>query len=254
MTTLAGLHAILRHPEPSTARFALELPTPYGPLRLDLQDAMAVMGHPAGLSAAEEEQAYQAFVAARDRFDPAAPEVSLNAMRAIVQRWPLWGGGHGALHDFYKFQGELDQALYHLRQLIALQPSYENLLNLGELLGRLERYEAATVVQEHLWATREAATPGIVEPSPRALAYRAACQLLVTLTRQQRGARMVQVADEALVHFGENSTLRYQQILGLTVDGRRDEARRQCAAALPRLPREDPMRPRFQQMAGLLGL
>jgi tetratricopeptide (TPR) repeat protein len=248
------LNAILRHAGPSKSPFNLELPSPFGELRLDLENADFVLSHPKGLSADEEAAANEAFHAARALYDPSAPGVSEEAMRQIVRDWPLWGGGHGALHDLYKFQGRMEEAAYHLRQLIALQPSYENLISLGELLGRLGRYDEARTLQEHLWAERERAAPGLVEPDPRALAYRVVGHLLVTLTRQQRGERMVQVADEALAWFGEDSTLAYQRALGMMLDGRQDDAREACRASLRRLEPDDPMRPRFQQMAGMLGI
>jgi tetratricopeptide (TPR) repeat protein len=254
LTQPAALHAIVRHPDPSTSAFSLELPSPFGTLRLDLEDSAFVLAHPQGLTVAEEEAANDAFQAARGLYDPSAPEISERAMRDVVRTWPLWGGGHGALHDLYKFQGRMTEAIYHLRQLIALQPTYEHLISLGELLGRLGRYDEARMVQEHLWAERDHAAPGLVEPDPKALVYRAVGHLLVTLTRQQRGDRMVQVADEALAWFGEDSTLRYQRALGLMLDGRQDDAREACKASLARLKADDPMVPRFRQMAGMLGV
>jgi tetratricopeptide (TPR) repeat protein len=254
MSDASTILPLLRHAGATTTPFALDLPSPYGALRLDLADAAFVLAHPNGLSADEEQAANEAFVAARESYDPAAPEISEAGMRDIVRRWPLWGGGHGALHDLYTSQGRFEDAAYHLRQLIALQPTYENLLSLGELFGRLGRYDDARTLQEHLWATRDAATPGLVETDPQALAYRAASHLLVTLTRQKAGDRMVEVADEALAAFGEDSTLRYQRILGLMLDNRRDEAQEACRAALATVDAEDPLAARFGQMAAMLGV
>ena len=75
---------------------------------------------------------------------------SENAMIELCRKYPYWGKGHGALYDLNRFLKRLDKAEYHLQQLIALQPRYDNLLSMGELLGMQGRFDDSRAVLEHL--------------------------------------------------------------------------------------------------------
>ncbi len=220
----------------------------YGKLRLDVLDA-EVMRSLTERAMTDEmvTDAEQRFQRGRELFDADDPTPSVEAMREITRLYPLWGGGHGALYDVCKHLGRYEDALYHLSQLIALQPEFDNLCDLGVLLGRLERLEDSATVLEHLLTIQHEA------PSQES-ALDMVFSLLVTLTRQHRGAEMVKVADDAVARYGARVDLVYQGILGLILSKRTDEARQRLSNAIPNLPPNNPLETKFAEMKQMLGL
>ena len=243
--SLTALGALLAHREPPRTTFWIDRQTPVGSLRLDIDD-IKVLGDRAGeLNEAQLADAEARWQAARASYVPGHHEASEAGMRAIVRDYPLWPKGHGALYDLHKFLGNLPEAEYHFRQLIALVPSYDYALDLAELLGGAGQLEPAMTLFDELWKLRTFGSEDLVQ--------RLVHGRLVTIGRLHDGARMTAIAREALDLFGEVASVRYQYLLGLILMERRDEARDGCRAALAALPQDEPLRPRFEQMLTQLG-
>ena len=239
---VSELEAVVRH-EPRS-EFFLELPTAYGKLILDLPEPAKVFQSPQ-MSAEELRAAEQELEAAKKLYSAVSPKASEEAALEVVRRHPLFPAGYGALYDLYNSQQRWDEAEYQLKQLLAIQQRYSSLEALARLLGQRGRLDESLVVSAYLWEHRaDAASP--------AEALGAVKTYLVTLGRAQKGARMAEVAGQALEAFGPDSALSYQQVLGLIVAGDRDEAKRRLAAILGDLDPRDPMRPRFLQMKQVL--
>ncbi|MBI5368506.1 MAG: hypothetical protein HZA54_15835 [Planctomycetes bacterium] len=232
------LEAVLR--QPPRGPFFLEMDTPLGRLRLDLA------GPPDGILASPRMTDDQVAAAeaewqrARALYQPGAHAASEQAMREIVSRYPLWGKGHGALYDLHRFLEQWAEAEYHLKQLIAVAPTWEHLKLLADLLGPRGRTEEAAVVQEHLWAHRQDA--------PAESACDVARNFLVTLHRLRRHRRMVELAVAAQEVCGEQPVLVYQQVLGLLRDDQHAAARARFAEFEPRLDPQDPLYGQFLKL------
>ena len=238
------LQHLLAHGEAPRAEHFVERPGPWGLLRLDIPDERALLATWNGLTPEQEEEARGAFEAARALFDPESPDAGLGALLAVASRWPLWGAAHAALSDAWRHLGDHAEASYHARQLLAAVPDAEHVLKLAVSLAREGKLEDAHDIQAHVWTERASLR--------NEDAYRAACDLLVTLTRLKDGAKMVAVAEAALAAFPGDATLTYQRLLGLMLSDRRDEALAGCDGALASLEDGDGMRPRFEQMRALL--
>ena len=193
------------------------------------------------------EDAERRFQAARARWDPQDPSRSIEGMREITHLYPLWGKGHGALWEVHKHLGHAEEALYHFVQLVVVQPSFGNLLELGALLGRAGRLEDACVVLDHLL--------GVIHDAPTPQLARSVFDaLLVTLTRLQQGARMVEVADLAVVHCGQHLVFEYQAVLGYMLAKEPSKARTRLATMIGRVPADHPLAPKVEQMRHMLGM
>ncbi len=232
------LNRILRH-EPQS-EFFVEIPTRYGKLVLDVLEAEAALGR-VEMTPEMEADAEAAWKAGRDLFKPGAHEASEKAMVEIVRKYPYWGKGHGALFELYGYLRDGEKAGYHLRQLIAIQPRYDNLVSLGEHLGKMGKYDDSRTLLEHLVAERAKAPDDLQ-------ARRATGILLITLTKLKDGAAMIEVADAAIVDLGESPDLVYQAALGRILEERFAEAEKLVDGQLARLKADSPFVPRFQNM------
>jgi tetratricopeptide (TPR) repeat protein len=162
----------------------------------------------------------------------------------VVKQYPYSVEGYGALYEYYQDKGERDEAIYYLRQMIALQPRYGLMIMLGKELGRAGRYEEALVLQGYLWEERKKAEPQE--------ALQAACDYLVTLGRTGGEKKMLEVAERAMKEMGNESTLVYQYIYAHILDKQYTKARALLDMVLPGMTDDVPLYPRFVEMSGVV--
>lgn len=243
-----ALGALLKSYSRSTA--IVDMPNPmFGELRLDVDNAIEFLTrHPEGNMTDEMlADANRQFQAGRALFDPANPSVSLEAMRSITKQYPLWAGGHGAMFEGQQHQGNTEEALYHLSQLVVVQPTYDNFALFGQKLGQAGKLEESCIVLEFLFTIPEAA----VTPDDELSVTK---DLLVTLTRLQKGDRMVEVVNEATTRHGFIVELEYQAILGHILSGTNDAAKARLGILSPKVKPTDPLFGKLQKMKQILGL
>ena len=226
-----------------------DMPNPMlGQLRLDVEDAIDFIArHPQGKMTDEMlADANRQFQAGRALFDPANPSVALEAMRNITKQYPLWGGGHGAMFEGQQHLGNTEEALYHLSQLVVVQPTYDNFALFGQKLGQAGKLEESCIVLEFLFTIPEAA----VSPDDELSVTK---DLLVTLTRLQKGARMVEVVNEATTRHGFDVVLEYQAVLGHILSGAKDAARARYERLMPKVPSNHPLYQKLESMKQFVG-
>lgn len=165
-------------------------------------------------------------------------------MVALVREYPYWGKGHGALYDLNRFLKRWPEAEYHLKQLIAVQPTFDNLATLGEVYGRQGKFAESRTLLEHLFTKRGQA--------PRAEAQKVAATLLISLTKLKDGPAMVTVADQAIGTFGADPEWHYQAILGLVLQEKKAAAKERFDTVFAGLDRKHPLYSRFQQLGSVL--
>ena len=242
-----ALGALLKSYSRGTA--IVDMPNPmFGELRLDVDDAIEFLTrHPEGKMTDEMlADANRQFQAGRALFDPANPSVSLEAMRSITKQSPLWGGGHGAMFEGQQHLGNTEEALYHLSQLVVVQPTYDNLALFGQKLGQAGKLEESCVVLEFLFTIPEAA----VTPDDELSVTK---DLLVTLTRLQKGERMVAVVNEATTRHGFDVVLEYQAVLGHILSGANDAAKARYERLMPKVKSNHPLFDKLQKMKQFVG-
>ena len=233
----------------SRSSLFLDIPHPHlGALRLDVANMDVILTHPNGKMTEDMlADAERRFQAAHALWDVSDPSQSIEGMREITHRYPLWGKGHGALYDVQKHLGQTDEALYHFVQLVVVQPTFANFSQLGMLLGQAGRFDASRVALEYLLC--------IIDEAPSsATAGEVFRSLLVTLTRLQQGARMVEVADKAIAHQGPQLVFEYQAVLGHILAQQPDAARARLRPLLVRVPASHPLVGKLNQMRQMLSV
>lgn len=236
----------LIHKEPPRTQYFVEIPHEFGKLRLDLlapvEIALTQTGMTPEIVRHTNDTISKAQQASRSGDIAGEKKILLDEAR----QYPFAGSLYGALYDVYERQGDLREAEFYIKQALALQPDYRNMTYLARNLGLQGRLEEAATIQEHLWETRSQAR--------EAEALVAVHDYLVTLGRLQQPRAVLDVALRAMQEFGAETTLVYQYIFGLVLDGQQDAAREQLKRVLPQLDPNDPLYPRFVNMGEYLGL
>ncbi len=228
---------VLRQREAPRGTYFLTLPTPYGPLDLDLT-ATPETALAQAAPTPDDLAACVAAVAAAERRAEAGDTVgAATALQDAITRWPTQIAPYRALYLLYRDAGNAAAAEYRLKQWIALEPTPPRLAELARFLGEQGRLTESAVVSAALWAARAALAP--------ALGRSIAGDYLVTLSRQPDPARMRAVADAAITAYGGDSRLLYQRAYADWLAGDRAAVRAQLATILPALAADDPLRPRF---------
>ena len=170
---------------------------------------------------------------------------ALGVAFAFSQRFPLSHRGHYLKSVFYERTDERQLAADSLRCAIAVQPTMFYLSELGRVLGKMGDLQGSGVVLKHCLDLP-------VSEASRESWRRAAEDYLVTLTRQERGDEMVQVADRVIGELGESSLFQYQAILGLMIQEKFQEASDRLQACKPRLTLRGQMVRKFAQLEQIL--
>lgn len=236
----------LIHKEPPRTQYFVEIPYEFGKLRLDLLAPVEIALTHTGMTPEMVRQTNatisKAQQAGRSGDIAGEEKILLDAAR----QYPFADNLYDTLYDFYERQGNLPEAEFYIKQAVALQPGYRNMTYLARNLGLQGRLEEAATIQEHLWETRSQAT--------EAEALSAVHDYLVTLGRLQQPRAILNVALRAMQEFGAETTLVYQYIFGLVLDGQQAAAREQLKRVLPQIDPQDPLYPRFVNMGEYLGL
>jgi tetratricopeptide (TPR) repeat protein len=246
MTTPATtLNAVLR--VESSEGFTLKFKHPVvGELCLPIADPGVIMsmkaeeaGSPASEEIAALNKACQAFVAKRDLKNAFAEA------EAFSKRFPVFAHAYSLQGAFAEEMGEFDTAAFHMRQSIAIKPIFSSLAELARVLGKQGKLEDSLILYRFLFENRK-------EASSDQEAMGSIQGLLVTLTRLQKGAEMVQVADAAIADYGGATLFHYQAILGLMLSKSFEPAIRRLVALEPHLNPADPLLAKLAQLKQIL--
>ncbi|MDQ3704093.1 MAG: hypothetical protein M3437_02520 [Chloroflexota bacterium] len=238
------LSEALRHRSEPRTGYYLDIPTSLGKLRLDvlgdMGSALAQTGTTpeARQATAEALENARAMLAAGDR--DGAKQLLLDT----AKQHPYAADVYGMLYDIYTAEGDLAEAEFHMKQAIALGPSFRNLTHLARNLGRQARLDEAATIQEYLWQTRAEAPPGE--------ALEATHDYLVTLGRMHQPQTMMDVSMRAMQEHGSETTLIYQYVFALVLANQPAAAKEHLHRVLPQLDPGDPLYPRFTQMRDYL--
>lgn len=234
---------MLRHAEPPTTPSYLERPSPWGMLRLDIEDPDRVpdFAH----TPAEIAEAERALETAQLEWDPDDPEATVAAMRAIARDWPLWVGGHGASFTILMMLARPTEAVWHLRQAIAALPVPDLLIRLARHLRDQGRFDAAACIHLQLWSQRATLHPHQAQGS--------ATGALICLHKLGDFEGAVSLAAEAIGAIGHDPELIMHHLINLLRLQRRDEATRAWAAYDPHFPRDSLLRRSFDELRHMLG-
>jgi Tfp pilus assembly protein PilF len=232
---------VLRHSEPPRTQYFVDIPTEYGKLRLDILGDVGVALAQTGMSEGDATAAREMIEEGQKKLKAGDREGGADTLMEVVKRYPYSVEGYGALYEYYREKEERDEAIYYLRQMIALQPGYGLMIILGKELGRAGRYEEALVLQGFLWEERSKAAPNE--------ALQAACDYLVTLGRMGGEKKMLEVAEQAMKEMGNESTLVYQYIYAHILDKQYGKARALLDTVLPGMTDNVPLHARFVEMS-----
>jgi tetratricopeptide (TPR) repeat protein len=231
---------VLRHEDrPRTTYFA-EIPSPYGNLRLELLGEVGVALSQNGVSA-EDSVAISGLL---DKALKQPPGVTEQALLDITRKYPYAANVYGALSDYYASLGNRENAIYYLKQMIVLQPTYENLTRLGRLLGQEGRFDQALLLQSYLWEQRKSVTP--------AQSYDVIRDYLISLGKSGNSRQVMHVAAQAISEMGNDTMLVYQFTYAHIQEGQYAEARALLDKALPLLDPGDPLYHHFFDLSNAL--
>lgn len=239
---LSALNLIRHAGEPTTEAY-LERPSPWGWLRLDVLDFDRVPD--SAHTPAETAEADRALRRADHGFDPDRPELTVAAMREITRRWPLWVGGHGGSFTVLQHIGREEEALFHLRQAIAVLPERSLVFKLQHALRKVGRPEESAVIGEQLWSERARLDDDV--------ALQVAIELVMALGMVERSERAVRVATEAMEACGPNDELVVHRVLNLLRCGRVEDATAAWADGAPHVPAASLVRGTFDALGQMLG-
>jgi hypothetical protein len=243
------LQSVLEHTEPPRSQYFLKLPTRYGELRVDILSADPEQAMTNGLVGDDAVRAHALVNEAVGRAQQGDLIGAEAQLLDTVRRYPYCYEAFGVLSDVCTSLGRTADAVYYGRQVVGLVPSYRNLTLLARSLGQDGKLAEAATVQYHLWQTRSEAEP--------AEALEAIHGYLVTLSKLDDAAPMLDICGQALVEHPGDSTLRYQQAFANLLLQDLPEAHRLAEQALATLPPGEPLLPRFAQLrdsiAGQLG-
>lgn len=144
----------LIHKELPRTHYFVDIPYPFGRLRLDLLSPVGVALTQTEITPVMERQINdilsKALQVGRDGDTAREEKLLLDA----VKQYPYASSLYSALHDLYDRQDNLAEAEFYIKQVVALKPDYHNLAYLARNLGRQGKLEEAATIQQHLWETR----------------------------------------------------------------------------------------------------
>lgn len=237
-----SLHDVLRH-EGETSAPSVTLPSPYGPLRLDVYGSRPARP----LTAAEVAEVAEAAEAARARWRDGAFAAAEVQLIEVVTARPYAAEAYGALAEMALAGGRVDEALYHTRQLVALAQTFPSLQLLTTVLAALGRDADAALVLGHLWEGRAQAPWDIRE--------QVVADLLAALDRLGDTAALAHVAATAYAERHLDPVVRYFHAAGLAASGDLLEAAACLADALEEmagLEADDRVRAPLEALGGRL--
>ena len=251
MTTSIVSHLLKKH---ARGPLFLDIPNSFlGPLRLDIAD-LTVMAIAQGKVSQEMQADAQArFQAGRALWNSQDPAPSIAAMRELTRLHPTLDIGHDALMLAHQHLKDFPEAAYHCGQLVAVQPTYKAVNLWARLLGRSGQLEDACDLLEFLYAAADAAvSPTDGHPLSAEEVKSVAHNLLVTLTRLQRGASMVEVAEAQLKRHGAQPNISHQAAVGHLFCGQIESARAHALPLLAWVKPGHPLHAPLQRMRPLL--
>jgi pentatricopeptide repeat protein len=172
------------------------------------------------------------------------PAIEEQALLDITRHYPFAANVYGALADYYAKLGNRDEAIYYLKQMVALQPTYEHLTALGRALGQARNFEQAILLQGYLWDRRKEVAP--------AQSYAVIRDYLITLSKSGNPKAVIHVAAQAISEMGNDTMLLYQFIYAHIQDGQYAEARALLDKALPLLSPGDALYSHFFDLSNAL--
>jgi hypothetical protein len=205
---------VIKQSEPSRTEHYITRPSAYGELRLDISgDAGTALTDT--ITQDDVNTISNMMDTSYAKYNAGDAEGAEKQLLDTIKQFPYCTPCYNLVYSFYNTTGNpkasVKEAEYYLKQLIALEPSYENLGKLARFLLEQSRFDEATVLHEHLWETRSQSDPEI--------ARQATIDYLVTLSNQMKGSKMIEIANEALAEFGSDTVMVYEQILGYVIDG-----------------------------------
>ncbi|HEX8229313.1 MAG TPA: hypothetical protein VF826_08375 [Chloroflexia bacterium] len=234
----------LRHRGEPRTGYYIDIPTPLGKLRLDLLGDVGSALAQTGMTPEAQQAVGKALEAARANLAAGDPDGAKQLLLDTAKHYPYAATTYGTLYDIYTAEGDLAEAEFHMKQAIALGPSFRNLTHLARNLGRQDRLEEAAAIQEYLWQTRAEA--------PQDEALEATHDYLVTLGRMRQPQTMMDVSMRAMQEHGSDTTLVYQYVYALVLANQPSAAREHLQRVLPQLNPDDPIYTRFTQMRDYL--
>ncbi|HST06047.1 MAG TPA: hypothetical protein VLQ48_15125 [Chloroflexia bacterium] len=231
---------VLRHDGRPRATYFVEVPSPYGNLRLELSGDVGVALSQNGVS--EEDAVVISGLLDKALSQPG--EIKEQALLDITRWHPFAANVYAALADYYAGKGNRQETIYYVRQMIALQPTYENLTRLGRLLGQEGNFDEALLLQSYLWEQRKSATP--------AQSYNVIRDYLITLGKRGNWEAVLHVGAQAIGEMGNDTMLIYQFTYAHIQDGQYAGARALLDKALPLLEPGDPLYKHFFDLSNAL--
>lgn len=226
-----------------------------GVLRLDIADLTVMSLAGSGVTPQMRADAQARFEAARALYRSDNPWPSLKAMQAITRRYPTLPIGYDAQMVFHKNRGNYAEGAYYCGQLVAVQPTWKAVALWARLLGQAGQLDDSCALLEFLHAAADdSVSPTDGHPLSTAEVQSVVHDLLVTLTRLQQGARMVEVAQAELRRHGPQVHISYQVVVGHLLCGQVEAARSVAAPLLARVGADHPLHPKLQQMRAMLKL
>jgi pentatricopeptide repeat protein len=231
---------VLRHEGPPRTTYFVEIPSAFGDLRLDLLGDVGVALSQSGVNA-EDVATISDLLATASQLPPGIEE---QALLDITRHYPFAANVYTALAGYYAKSGNRDEALYYLKQMVALQPTYEHLTDLGRALGQAGYFEQAFILQSYLWERRKEVAP--------AQSYDVIRDYLITLSKSGNPKAVIHVAAQAISEMGNDTMLLYQFIYAHIQDGQYAEARALLDKALPLLSSGDALYSHFFDLSNAL--
>ncbi len=236
------LNPHLKHEAKSTAH--VKMPSAYGELILNVDSIDRSYDQIDGMSDAQIADAEALWAEAKALYRPGAHEASEQAMKALVARYPYWGKGHGALYDLNLHLKRLDEAEYHLKQLLAIQADYVTVFTLAELYVQRGKSPAARAILSHLFERR-------TKSPNRTTTINMLTLYLMVLMDARDAPTLYAVADRASRDYGREAVFEYHAVLGLALQRNGAEAKRRLAD-FPPLPPTHPMFAKVQRLKLLI--
>jgi len=144
---------VLKHQGKPRTELFVDIPSPYGGLRLDILGTAEAAFNQTSITSLEVWVADKLLEEARAK----GPEDGVGAESILLDlacRYPYYEDVYLNLFYLYDAIGNEQEAEYHLKQAIALGPSDRKLAMLGNFLGKNKRHDEEVVVQRHLREAR----------------------------------------------------------------------------------------------------
>lgn len=231
---------ILRHEGQARTTYFVEIPSPFGNLRLDLLGDVGLALSQSGVSA-EDAVTISGLLTTASQLPLG---IEGQALLDITRQHPFAANVYGALAAYYTNLGNRDEEIYYLKQMVALQPTYEHLTGLGRALGQAGRFDQALILQSYLWEQRKQVAP--------AQSYDVIRDYLITLSKSGNPKAVIHIAAQAISEMGNDTMLLYQFIYAHIQDGQYAEARALLDKALPLLSPGDALYSHFFDLSNAL--